>query len=74
MFRKGKQSLLPSDIRRVYLVTNPVTIHERGKDREVQTTSGTYPWSFLPQIFRNGLPSLLCLKDINLIYYNNYIT
>jgi hypothetical protein len=28
-----------------------------GKDREVFTTSGTYPWSFVTQIFHNGLPS-----------------
>ena len=34
-----------SDTRRVNLDTNPVTSHERGKDREVFTTSGTYPWS-----------------------------
>jgi hypothetical protein len=27
------------------------------KDREVCTTSGTYPWSFVTQIFYNGQPS-----------------
>ena len=31
-----------SDTRPVNLVTNPVISHERGKDREVLTTSGTY--------------------------------
>ena len=31
-----------SDTRRVNLVTNPVISHERGKDRGVLTTSGTY--------------------------------
>ena len=31
--------------------------HDRGKDREVFTTSGTYPWSFVTQIFDNGQPS-----------------
>jgi hypothetical protein len=46
-----------SDTRRVNLVTNPVISHERGKDREVFTTSGTYPWSFVTQIFHNGEPS-----------------
>ena len=46
-----------SDTRRVNLVTNPVISHERGKDREVFTTSGTYPWSFVTQIFHNGQPS-----------------
>ena len=27
-----------------------------GKDQKVFTTSGTYPWSFLTQMFRKGLP------------------
>ena len=36
-----------SDSRRVNLVTNPVISHERGKNREVFTTSGTYLWSFV---------------------------
>ena len=40
-----------SDTRRVNLVTTPVISHERGKDREVFTPSGTYPWSFVTQIF-----------------------
>ena len=39
-----------SDTRRVNLVTNPVISREWGKDREVFTTSGTYPWSFVTQI------------------------
>jgi hypothetical protein len=43
--------------RRVNLVTNPVINSESGKDREVFTTSGTYPWSFVTQIFHNGQPS-----------------
>jgi hypothetical protein len=34
-----------SGTRRVNLVTNPVISREWGKDREVFTTSGTYPWS-----------------------------
>ena len=42
---------------RVNLVTNPVISREWGKDREVLTTSGTYPWSFVTQIFHNGQPS-----------------
>ena len=46
-----------SDTRRVNLVTNPVICHELGKDREVFTISGTYPWSFVTQIFHNGQPS-----------------
>jgi hypothetical protein len=31
-----------------------VISHECGNDREVLTTSGTYPWSFVTQIFHNG--------------------
>jgi hypothetical protein len=30
---------------------------EKGKDREVFTTSGTYTWSFVTQIFHSGQPS-----------------
>jgi hypothetical protein len=44
-------------IRRVNLVTNPVISHERRNEREVFTTSGTYPWSFMTHIFHNGQPS-----------------
>ena len=36
-----------SGTRRVNLVTKPVISREWGKDREVITTSGTYPWSFV---------------------------
>ena len=46
-----------SGTRRVNLVTNPVISREWGKDREVFTTSGTYPWSFVTQIFHKGQPS-----------------
>jgi hypothetical protein len=42
---------------RVNLVTNPVISREWGKDREVLTTSGTYLWSFVIQIFHNVQPS-----------------
>jgi hypothetical protein len=45
------------DTRRVNLVTNSVISREWGKDREVLTTSGTYPWSFVTQIFHSGQPS-----------------
>ena len=46
-----------SGICRVNLATKPMISHERGKDREVCTTSGTYPWSFVTHIFPNGQPS-----------------
>jgi hypothetical protein len=51
------RSCTTSDTSRVNLVTNPVISHERGKDRGVLTTSGTYLWSFVTQIFHNGQPS-----------------
>ena len=43
-----------SNTRYVNLVTNPMISNERGKDREVFPTRGTYPWSFVTQIFHNG--------------------
>ena len=46
-----------NDTRPFSLVTNPVIRHEWGKEREVFTTRGTYPWSFVTQIFHNGQPS-----------------
>jgi hypothetical protein len=46
-----------SDTQRVILVTNPMISHEWGTDREVFTTSGTYPRSFVIQIFHNVQPS-----------------
>jgi hypothetical protein len=30
---------------------------EKGKDREVFTTSGTYTWSFVTQVVHSGHPS-----------------
>ena len=42
---------------RVNLVTHTVIRREWGKYREVFTTSGTFPWSFVTQIFHNGQPS-----------------
>ena len=42
-----------NDISRVTLVKNPVVRNELGKDRIV-ITIGVYPWSFVPQIFRNS--------------------
>ena len=56
-YGRVSSSCSTSDTRRVNLVTNKVISHERGKDREVLTTSETYPWSFVPQIFHNGQPS-----------------
>jgi hypothetical protein len=46
-----------SDTRRINLATNPVISHERGKDRKVLTTSGTYSWSIVTPVFHSGQPS-----------------
>ena len=40
---RSSSSCSTSNTCRVNLVRNPVISHERGKDREVLTTSGTYP-------------------------------
>jgi len=46
-----------SDTRRFTIATNRVINHEWGKEWEVLTTSGTYPWSFVTHIFHNDQPS-----------------
>ena len=38
----------------LHVVTNPLIGCERRKAREICTTSGTYPWSFVTQIFRSS--------------------
>ena len=53
--REGS-SCFTSDTRRVNLVTNLVISHEWGKDWELLTKSGTYPWSFVTHIFHSGQP------------------
>jgi hypothetical protein len=42
-----------NEIRSITLVSNPLINHKWGKDREVHT-SGTYPYSFVTQMFRYG--------------------
>jgi hypothetical protein len=54
---KVSSSCSTSDTCRVYLVTSAVISHEWGKNREVFTTIGTYPCSFVTQVFHNGQPS-----------------
>jgi hypothetical protein len=44
-----------SGTRRVNLVTNPEINHGWGKDREVFTTSGTYPWLYVKHIFHHNV-------------------
>ena len=46
-----------TETRRVNQVTKFMISHEWGKDRKVLTTSGTYPWSSVTQIFHNSQPS-----------------
>jgi hypothetical protein len=55
--RRVGNSCSTGDTRRVNLVTNLVTSHERVTDREVFTTAGIYLWSFVTHIFYNGQPS-----------------
>jgi hypothetical protein len=43
-----------SDTHRVTLATHPVISHKWGKDGILITTNGTYSWSFVTQICRNG--------------------
>ena len=58
------------------LVTNHVISHEWEKDRIAITTNGTYPWSFVTQIFRNrnGQPSqeiyYLLINDWKITFCN----
>ena len=54
---KEGSSCSTSDTHRVNLVANSVISRQRGTDREVFTTSETYPWSFVTNIFHNGQPS-----------------
>ena len=54
---KVGSSCSTSDTRRVNLVTIPVISREWGKGPEVFTTSGTYQWSFVTQLFHSDQPS-----------------
>ena len=49
----------------------PVISREWGKYREVLTTSGTYLWSFVTQIFHNGQPSHGGDRKITHLVINN---
>jgi hypothetical protein len=53
---RESSSCSTSGTHRVNLVTNPVISREWGKDQEVLTTSGTYPWSFVTHLFHYGQP------------------
>jgi hypothetical protein len=64
---------LKSVTRHVNLVINPMgrLSNEWGKDREVFTTSSTYPWLFVTYIFHNGQPSH---DDFNLSKRNHWFS
>jgi hypothetical protein len=56
-FTKLSSSCSTSGTRRATLVTKPMIGREWGKNWEVLTTSGTYPWSFVTLIFHSCQPS-----------------
>ena len=55
--KRAGSSCFTSGTRRVKLVTYLVIFREWGMDREMLTISGTYPWSFVTQIFHSSQPS-----------------
>jgi hypothetical protein len=55
--RRVIRSCSTSGTRCFNLVTNPVISHQWEKDWGVVTTSETYPWSFVTQIFHSSQPS-----------------
>jgi hypothetical protein len=65
----GIISFSTSGTHRVNLVKNLLISRELGKDREVFTTSRTYPWPFVTQIFQYAvLISLACNSFIVLCH------
>jgi hypothetical protein len=53
----------------INLVANPVNSHYWRKDREVFTTNGTYPWSFVTQIFHSGQPNHKAFEVLTLFQF-----
>ena len=49
---EGARRCSTSGARCATLATNHVLSHEGGKNKVMMTTSRTYPWSFMTQIFR----------------------
>ena len=67
-----------SGAHRVILVKNPVISHQRGKDREVFKTSGTYFWFIeivlvqtVPNIFSSNQPIIL-FKFVIILFHISY--
>ena len=60
---------------RVTLVTNRVISHEWGQSREVFTTSATYPWSFVTQIFHSSQQSHGSVASLlaAILYQGNHV-
>ena len=50
-----------NDICRVTLVKVPIIIHKWGKDQEVFTSSGTYPWSIVSVRLRKHIKQDCCI-------------
>ena len=71
-FGRVGSSCSTSGTSHVNLLTNPVISHEWGKDREVFTTSGTYPWSFVTQIFHNGQPIMVATVKYSKWWLQHY--
>jgi hypothetical protein len=69
---RASSSCSISGTRRVNLDTNPVKSREWGKNREVFTTSGTYPWSFVIQIFHNGQPIMVATVKYSKWWLQHY--
>jgi hypothetical protein len=57
-----------SDTCHVSLIRNPVISHEWGKDREVFTVSGTYPWSLVRYIL-----SYIYNQKLSMSYYVEFV-
>jgi hypothetical protein len=56
VFLRFAESDYPFGIFKLFFQEGKMISHERGKDWEV-FTSGTYPWSFVTQMFHIGQPS-----------------
>jgi hypothetical protein len=67
--RRVSSSYSTSGTRCVNLVTNPAISREWGKDLEVLMTGGTYPCSFVTQIFQTGQQLSIIHSSMQTINY-----
>ena len=63
--QKKKYKRTNNDLQNIHIRSSNTNMisHEWGKDREVFTTSGTYPWLFV----------ILIYKCITFMYFNNWL-